>query len=106
MDGNSVTFRASYARFQITVENRDYHQLSQSEIDGGKGISQPLSGAKGASHAQNLVSDYPTNRSLANGLGRWAGISRPSARYVGGIAVPNIQLENPSSCRHGGNKLA
>jgi hypothetical protein len=31
MDKESVTSRASYARFQIGVENRDYHHLSQSE---------------------------------------------------------------------------
>jgi hypothetical protein len=31
------------ASFQITVENRDYHHLSQSEIGGGKRISRHLS---------------------------------------------------------------
>ena len=28
-----------FGRFRITVGNRDYHHLSQSEIDGGKRIS-------------------------------------------------------------------
>jgi len=32
------------ADLQIGVENRDYHHLSQTEIDGGKRISQHLSG--------------------------------------------------------------
>jgi len=31
-------------RIQIGVDNRDYHYLSHSEIDGGKRISQHLSG--------------------------------------------------------------
>jgi hypothetical protein len=31
--------RASYARVRITVENRDYHYLSQCEMGGGKSIS-------------------------------------------------------------------
>jgi hypothetical protein len=44
MDEESVTGRASYARFGIGVENRDSHHLSQFEIDGGKRISQHLSG--------------------------------------------------------------
>jgi hypothetical protein len=35
MDEESATSRASYACFQIGVENRDYHYLSQSEIAGG-----------------------------------------------------------------------
>jgi hypothetical protein len=30
--------------YRITVENRDYHQLSQNEIGGAKRISQQLSG--------------------------------------------------------------
>jgi len=33
--------------FKITVENRDYHHLSQSEIGGGKRISRHLSGSEG-----------------------------------------------------------
>ena len=44
MDEGSVTLRASYARVQITVENRDYHHLSRFEIGGGKRISRLLSG--------------------------------------------------------------
>jgi hypothetical protein len=32
-----------YACIQITVENRDYHYLSQSEIAGAKRISRQLS---------------------------------------------------------------
>jgi len=43
MDAESDTLRASYARLQITVENRDYHYLSRFEIVGGKRISQQLS---------------------------------------------------------------
>ena len=34
--------------FQIGVENRDYHYLSQSEIAGGKRISQHLSTRDGS----------------------------------------------------------
>jgi hypothetical protein len=33
MDEESVTGRASYARFGIGVENRDYHHLSQNETN-------------------------------------------------------------------------
>jgi len=36
MDEESGILRASYARFQITVDNRDYHYLSQLEIAGAK----------------------------------------------------------------------
>jgi hypothetical protein len=36
------TLRASYAIIIISVDNRDYHYLSQSEIRGGKGISRHL----------------------------------------------------------------
>lgn len=34
--------RQSNSEVKITVENRDYHHLSQSEIAGGKRISQHL----------------------------------------------------------------
>src|ERR1700721_3709147 len=37
---------------RITVHNRDYHYLPQSEMDGGKRISQNLSGLN-LSHARN-----------------------------------------------------
>jgi hypothetical protein len=50
--------------FRITVVNRDYHYQSRFEIGGGKRISQHLSGAKSASHAQNLVSDCPTYQTV------------------------------------------
>src|SRR6202021_3412383 len=43
MDEDSGTLRASYAGFQISVENRDFHHLSQSEIAGAKRISRHLS---------------------------------------------------------------
>jgi hypothetical protein len=43
MDKESATLCESYACFQITVENRDYHHLSQTEIAGGKRISRHLS---------------------------------------------------------------
>jgi hypothetical protein len=39
--GNS-TLRASYAFSQISVENRDYHHLSQTEIASDERISQHL----------------------------------------------------------------
>jgi hypothetical protein len=45
MDKESVTSHAYYACCPITVENRDYHHLSQTEIGGGKRISRYLSGA-------------------------------------------------------------
>jgi hypothetical protein len=49
MDNESVTLRESYACFQITVENRDYHYLSRFEIASDKRISQHLSGLDGHS---------------------------------------------------------
>ena len=62
MDEESATLRESYACFQISVENRDYHQLSHSEIGGAKGISRHLSGETVPAHLQNLVSGYATNQ--------------------------------------------
>jgi hypothetical protein len=38
MDEESAILREPYAFFQITVENRDYHYLSQTEIAGEKRI--------------------------------------------------------------------
>jgi hypothetical protein len=43
MDEESSILRESYACFQITVENRDYHHLSQCEIDGFGVASRRLS---------------------------------------------------------------
>ena len=43
MDRESGILRESYACLQIDVEKRDSHYLSQSEIVGGKRISQHLS---------------------------------------------------------------
>ena len=44
--------------FRITVANRDYHYLSQSEIGGAKRISQYLYGPNRPASLQSLVSDY------------------------------------------------
>ena len=48
------------ADFQIGVDNRDYHYLSQSEIDGAKGISRHLSNFREKS------SDDTSGKSLAD----------------------------------------
>jgi hypothetical protein len=67
----SVTLRASYACFQIGVDNRDYHYLSQPEIANAKRILTTLildqdtsvtSFPIGRRCAQNLIfhSDDPT----------------------------------------------
>ena len=50
---------------QITVENRDYLQLSRFEIGGGKRISRHLSGETVPVHLQNLVSGYATYQDLS-----------------------------------------
>ena len=46
----------------ITVENRDYHHLSQTEIAGGRGFLGTYPAQTVPTHAQNLVSGYATNR--------------------------------------------
>jgi hypothetical protein len=68
MDNESGTLRESYACFQIGVENRDSHHVSQSEIAGAKRISQHLSKYPNESVSArllSLVSDYATYRELA-----------------------------------------
>ena len=55
MDEESGILRASYARVRITVENRDYHHLSQSEIAGAKRIYEHLSGG---SRGPQILTDF------------------------------------------------
>jgi hypothetical protein len=55
--------RSKNQKRRISVENRDYHWLSQLEIDSGE-VSRHLSGRAAHSYAQNLVSDYPTYHEL------------------------------------------
>jgi len=55
----SIEPTGKLAFFEIDVENRDYHQLSHSEIAGAKRISQHLSGQlRNAANSQGLTK-YP-----------------------------------------------
>jgi hypothetical protein len=43
MSGATRRYKKAERSVEISVENRDYHHLSQNEISGGKRISQHLS---------------------------------------------------------------
>src|SRR5258708_4014692 len=88
-----VTLRASYACFQIGVDNRDYHYLSQVEIDGAKRISQHLSSQ--APKRRRLTRIDRVSVTSHNRIGITSGL--PVNRPESSPADPNIPSNFPEA---------
>src|SRR5580692_9735847 len=74
--GEEVTSRASYARTQITVDNRDYHQLSHSEIGGSiKGDVNKKASPSAGSREVFCLDIQPT-------VCRWLSIARAVLLWI------------------------
>jgi hypothetical protein len=50
-----MEFDVNLGQLRIGVDNRDYHQLSQVEIGGGKRISQHLSREHGSTRVKDHI---------------------------------------------------